>query len=397
MTTNSSISHDLLAWYRRHARRLPWRVGPAQRANGVRPDPYRVWLSEVMLQQTTVQAVKPYFENFVARWPSVDALAAAPRDDVMKAWAGLGYYARARNLKACAETISQRHSGVFPNRAADLKLLPGIGDYTASAIQAIAFDEPAAVVDGNIERVITRLFAIDTPLPAAKGLIREHQASLTPSENAGDYAQAMMDLGATICTPVRPACALCPVSVQCIGRARGNPEAFPVKAPKADRPTRFGAAFVAQRGDGAILLRLRPDKGLLGGMSEVPGSAWTSSKRSASGPAGAPVHASWRRLPNKVIHVFTHFRLELTVFHATTDRSLAAPPGCWWAPAGTIPHEALPSVMKKVIEAAAPGATRRHPPGEPSHDHDSPPRVRSRQRAHPLGPGRSLPETDTGR
>jgi A/G-specific adenine glycosylase len=356
-----SIESRLLAWYDRHARKLPWRVGPKERARGATPDPYRVWLSEVMLQQTTVTAVKPYFERFMWRWPTVDALAAAPRDEVMKAWAGLGYYARARNLKACAETVRDRHDGAFPSNAAELKTLPGIGDYTAAAIAAIAFDEPAAVVDGNIERVIARLFAIVAPFPAAKKIIRDHQAELTPTRRAGDYAQAMMDLGAAICTPKRPACVLCPLSESCIARAEGNPEAYPMKAERADRPTRRGAAFVAVRADGAVLLRRRPSSGLLGGMVEVPGSKWSSRVDGAIGLTDAPFPALWTPLNTPVVHVFTHFRLELTVYRAAVDTAVATPRGHWWALAETLPEEALPSLMKKAIEAAVPGASRRRP------------------------------------
>ena len=356
-----SISTDLLAWYDRHARRLPWRVGPRERAGGAAPDPYRVWLSEVMLQQTTVAAVKPYFERFVSTWPTVGALAASPRDNVMKAWAGLGYYSRARNLHACAQVVASEHDGRFPRSAAALKTLPGIGDYTAAAIAAIAFDQPAAVVDGNIERVIARLFAIETPMPAGKKDIRARQASLTPQERAGDYAQAMMDLGAAICTPKAPACALCPLTEGCLARARGEQECFPVKAVKAPRPTRFGAAFVAVRSDGAVLLRQRPDKGLLGGMSEVPGTDWTSAPPEQP-LAGAPFAADWRAVSAPVVHVFTHFRLELTVYRAIVDGAPSR--DHWWAPPEALPGEALPSVMKKVVEAAVPGATKRKATGK---------------------------------
>ncbi len=354
-----TIAPALLAWYDRHARKLPWRVGPQQRARGVKPDPYRVWLSEIMLQQTTVTAVKPYFDAFLRRWPDVAALAGAPREVVMKAWAGLGYYARARNLHACATAVARDHGGRFPETAAGLKALPGIGDYTAAAVAAIAFDEPVAVVDGNIERVIARLLAIDTPLPAAKKAIRTRQQALTPERRAGDYAQALMDLGAAICTPTKPACALCPLNATCVAHARGEEEAYPVRGEKSMRPTRYGAAYVAVRADGAVLLRQRPDKGLLGGMAEVPGTEWT---RDAGGPkpsAHAPIAADWHRLPGTVIHVFTHFRLELNVYCAAAPAMEQAPPGCWWAPAETLAGEALPSVMKKVIEAALPGATRR--------------------------------------
>ena len=355
----ATIAPALLAWYDRHARRLPWRVGPADRAVGVVPDPYRVWLSEVMLQQTTVAAVKSYFEAFTARWPTVADLAAAPREEVMKAWAGLGYYARARNLHACAIAVATGHGGRFPETAEGLRDLPGIGDYTAAAIAAIAFDESAPVVDGNVERVIARLFAIDTPLPEAKKAIRARQADLTPRARAGDYAQAMMDLGAGICTPRRPACALCPVNDNCLAHARGEAERYPVKAAKATRPTRHGDAFVAIRPDGAVLLRTRTDDGLLGGMSEVPGSAWTPEPMAERSSLSPPFAADWQRSPAPVVHVFTHFRLELIVYCARLATMEEAPPGCWWSPPDALPGEALPSVMRKAIEAALPGATRR--------------------------------------
>ncbi len=353
------ISRSLLAWYDRHARKLPWRVGPRDRARGIKPDPYRVWLSEVMLQQTTVTAVKPYFDAFVVAWPTVEALAAASREAVMKAWAGLGYYARARNLHACAEAVVREHGGRFPETADGLRALPGIGAYTAAAIAAIAFDEPAPVVDGNIERVIARLFAIDAPLPEAKGAIRDTQARLTPASRAGDYAQAMMDLGAAICTPKRPSCILCPVAGSCLARARGEAERYPLRAAKAERPTRYGTAYVAVRHDGAVLLRRRPERGLLGGMAEVPGSEWSSHHNQMAALANAPIEAGWRRVEGAVVHVFTHFRLELDVYCAGIDRRDTAPAGCWWAAAETLPGEALPSVMRKAIEAALPGATRR--------------------------------------
>ncbi|MEP2120866.1 MAG: A/G-specific adenine glycosylase [Bauldia litoralis] len=351
-----SIPTDLLAWYDRHARSLPWRVGPKERARGIRPDPYRVWLSEIMLQQTTVAAVKPYFDTFTALWPDVTALAASPRDDVMKAWAGLGYYSRARNLHACAGIVARDHNGRFPATVAGLKALPGIGDYTAAAIAAIAHDEPAPVVDGNIERVIARLFAIETPMPQGKKDIRARQADLTPRQRAGDYAQAMMDLGAAICTPRQPACVLCPLAGACIARARGEQERFPVKTPKADRPTRLGAAFVAVRGDGAVLLRQRPDRGLLGGMSEPPGTDWTGEQLVAPVDS-APFAVGWQAMPAPVVHVFTHFRLELAVYRATGIDD-AAPANHWWSPPDALPGEALPSVMKKAIESAIPGATK---------------------------------------
>jgi A/G-specific adenine glycosylase len=349
------LAPALLGWYDRHARKLPWRVSPKDRARGVRPDPYRVWLSEVMLQQTGVTTVKPYFDDFVSRWPTVEALAAASRDDVLKAWAGLGYYARARNLKACAETVARDHGGIFPDTSAGLRALPGIGDYTAAAIAAIAFDEPAAVVDANVERVIARLFAIATPLPAAKKIIRERQAELTPQQRAGDYAQAMMDLGASLCTPKKPACSLCPIAEPCAARAEGRQEDYPVRGTKVERPTRRGAAFVAVRDDGAVLLRTRADTGLLGGMTEVPNSTWG---QDAGTEADAPFPAPWR-LAGSVVHVFTHFRLELNVYCAEAVVLDDMPEGCWWSAADALPAEALPSVMKKAIEAALPGATRK--------------------------------------
>jgi A/G-specific adenine glycosylase len=347
----------LLAWYDRHARVLPWRVAPGDRAQGVVPDPYRVWLSEVMLQQTTVAAVKPYFDRFLAAWPTVTALAKAPRDEVMKAWAGLGYYARARNLKACAEVVARDLGGQFPETLEGLKALPGIGDYTAAAIAAIAFDVPAAVVDGNIERVIARLDAIETPLPAAKAEIRRRQAELTPEHRAGDYAQAMMDLGAAICTPKRPACVLCPLASDCVARQQGRQEEFPRRAVKAERPTRYGFAYVAQRADGAVLLRRRADAGLLGGMSEVPGSQWSEAPEGEPQP---PFPAAWQKAPATVVHVFTHFRLELTVFGAAVVGEHPGVDDGWWSPPAALPGEALPSVMRKAIEAAFPGATKRN-------------------------------------
>ncbi|MCB1500653.1 MAG: A/G-specific adenine glycosylase [Bauldia sp.] len=354
-----AIAPALLAWYDRHARRLPWRVGPEDRAVGVLADPYRVWLSEVMLQQTTVAAVKAYFDAFTAAWPTVADLAAAPREDVLKAWAGLGYYARARNLHACAEAVVRDHGGRFPESSEALRALPGIGDYTAAAIAAIAFDEPAAVVDGNVERVLARLFAIETPLPDAKKTIRALQAKLTPPVRAGDYAQAMMDLGAGICTPKRPACALCPLNDVCRAHAAGSEERYPIKTPKAERPTRYGDAFVAVRSDGAVLLRARADDGLLGGMTEVPGSEWTSRRRPLDASVDSPIQADWQPAAGPVVHVFTHFRLELNVYCGRITAMEQPPPGHWWSTPDALPGEALPSVMKKVVEAALPGATRK--------------------------------------
>jgi len=348
----------LLAWYDVHHRELPWRVSPREHASGVRPDPYRIWLSEVMLQQTTVEAVKSYFRAFVEKWPDVEALAAAPTEDVMKAWAGLGYYSRARNLKACADLVAAR-GGQFPDTEAGLRDLPGIGAYTSAAITAIAFDRPAAVVDGNVERVISRLFSITTPLSEAKAEIRAHVEAMVPAARPGDFAQAMMDLGATICTPRRPRCMLCPLRESCSAVVSGDPENFPVRLPKADKPQRRGAAFVAMREDGAILLRKRPEKGLLGGMTEVPTTAWTARVDGATTQAAAPFPGDWRRA-GTITHVFTHFALELEVFHAHIKGD--APAGHFWSHAQEISGEALPTVMKKAIEAAIPGATKKQRP-----------------------------------
>ncbi|MGX9146286.1 A/G-specific adenine glycosylase [Mesorhizobium sp. 128a] len=365
--TRKAASHDsskaasgdidlrLLGWYDAHHRELPWRITPRAAVGGVLPDPYRIWLSEVMLQQTTVEAVKSYFRAFVEKWPDVVALAAAPTEDVMKAWAGLGYYSRARNLKACADLVAGQ-GGRFPDNETGLRELPGIGAYTAAAIAAIAFDRPAAVVDGNVERVISRLYSIATPLSEAKPEIRALVERLVPQTRPGDFAQAMMDLGATICTPKRPRCILCPLREDCSAILSGDPERFPVRLPKADKPLRRGAAFVAERGDGAILLRKRPDKGLLGGMTEVPTTGWTARIDGATTADAAPFPVDWRRA-GKIAHVFTHFALELEVFHAHIGSD--APDGYFWSLAHDISGEALPTVMKKVIEAAIPGATKK--------------------------------------
>lgn len=342
----------LLAWYDAHHRDLPWRVPPGRIARGERPDPYSVWLSEIMLQQTTVEAVKPYFARFLARWPSVEALAGAEVDDVMKAWAGLGYYSRARNLKACAEAVAAAHGGRFPDSEAALRALPGIGAYTAAAVAAIAFGRPAAVVDGNVERVVSRLHAISTPLPAAKSEIRAHVEAMLPPDRPGDFAQAMMDLGATLCSPKRPKCMLCPVNEDCAALGEGEPERYPVKAPRKEKPLRRGAAFIALRGDGAVLLRKRAGSGLLAGMAEPPTSAWTARADGGTGPEAAPFPADWRPA-GTIAHVFTHFELRLDIWRAEVS-GLAALPGWWWSPPADLDGEALPTVMKKAIAAALP-------------------------------------------
>ncbi|MCO5144655.1 MAG: A/G-specific adenine glycosylase [Aquamicrobium sp.] len=346
------VAARLLAWYDAHHRDLPWRMPPGRIARGERPDPYRVWLSEIMLQQTTVEAVKPYFARFVARWPSVEALAGAEADDVMKAWAGLGYYSRARNLKACAETVAAAYGGRFPDSEATLRALPGIGAYTAAAVAAIAFGRPAAVVDGNVERVVSRLRAISTPLPAAKSEIRAHVEAMLPPDRPGDFAQAMMDLGATLCSPKRPKCMLCPVNEDCAALGEGEPECYPVKAPKKEKPLRRGAAFIALRGDGAVLLRKRAGSGLLAGMAEPPTSAWTARQDGGTGPEAAPFPADWRPA-GTIAHVFTHFELRLDIWRAEVS-GLAAPQDWWWSSPAALDGEALPTVMKKAIAAALP-------------------------------------------
>jgi len=337
----------LLQWYDRHRRVLPWRA-----ARGERADPYRVWLSEIMLQQTTVKAVAPYYARFLARFPTVAALAAAPLDDVLKLWAGLGYYARARNLHACAKAVVEQHGGEFPGTEQALRTLPGIGAYTAAAIAAIAFDRRASPVDGNIERVIARLFAVEEALPGAKPCIRALAEQLTPQRRAGDFAQAMMDLGATICTPKKPACVLCPWMGECAARTRGDQESFPRKADKKTGALRRGAAFVALRVDGFILTRPRPEKGLLGGMTEVPTTQWTHDFDDAAALCGAPLKAKWRRLPGVVTHVFTHFPLELAVYRADVPAARKAPAGMRWTSLTDLPGEALPNVMRKVVSHA---------------------------------------------
>jgi A/G-specific adenine glycosylase len=375
---------------------LPWRAPLGQRA-----DPYAVWLSEIMLQQTTVTAVVPYFLAFLARWPSVENLADAPIEEIMRQWAGLGYYSRARNLHACAREIVTRHGGVFPNSEESLRALPGIGPYTAAAIAAIAFGRFAVVVDGNVERVVARLFAIEVPLPAAKVPIRRRAAGLTPFERPGDYAQAMMDLGATICTPRNPLCALCPAAGHCAGFASGAPGSFPRKAKKPERPVRRGAAVYLRRADKMVLLRRRPPEGLLGGMTEFPGTDWTVPLRMSQAPRdGSPAPAEAKsfaavmamldpsitaliaegaaptpaRVPGEtgsknaagargtagpgsreldlgIEHGFTHFRLELEIYIVEIGAGVAAPPGYRWVAEAELDHEALPSVMRKALKA----------------------------------------------
>jgi A/G-specific adenine glycosylase len=336
----------LLGWYDRHARRLPWRALPGERA-----DPYRVWLSEIMLQQTTVVAVAPYFRDFLARWPTVDDLAAADLDAVLHAWQGLGYYARARNLHKCARVVSAEFKGRLPETEAELLRLPGIGPYTAAAIAAIAFGRKATVMDGNVERVVARLFAITDPLPGAKPELRRLAASLTPDDRAGDYAQAIMDLGATICLPRRPKCLLCPWIGACRAKRQGIVDSLPAKSAKAPRPKRHGIVFWTVRRDGAVLLRRRPEDGLLGGMIEVPSTEWRGEPWTLDEAASAaPVPAAWRPLDGIVRHGFTHFELELSLVVGRV-RNGAARAGLW-CPVDRLSEHALPTVMKKVVRHA---------------------------------------------
>ncbi|MCR9089278.1 MAG: A/G-specific adenine glycosylase [Rhodobacteraceae bacterium] len=343
-------AEDLLDWYDAHARDLPWRVPPAARKAGARPDPYRVWLSEIMLQQTTVAAVRPYFERFTTRWKTVESLAQAEDSDLMAAWAGLGYYARARNLMKCARVIATEHNGIFPGTEDALRALPGIGPYTAGAIAAIVFDRPAVVVDGNVERVMARLYDIETPLPDAKPELTALAAGLTPQHRPGDYAQAVMDLGATICTPRNPACGLCPWRAACRGRLTGDPVRLPRKRRKPAKPIRHGVVYLARRADGGWLLETRPESGLLGGMLGWPGTDWTDG---AAPEAAPPLAADWHALPGEVRHTFTHFHLRLALRVAHVSMDAALPIGKVIAAAAFDPAD-LPTVMRKAHDLARP-------------------------------------------
>ncbi|KAF0675485.1 A/G-specific adenine glycosylase [Profundibacterium mesophilum] len=348
----------LLHWYDAHARQMPWRVGPAARATGQRPDPYRVWLSEVMLQQTTVAAVRGYFERFTALWPDVLALAAAPDAQVMGEWAGLGYYARARNLLKCARAVRDLHGGRFPADHDALLALPGIGRYTAASLGAIAFDLPLTVVDGNVERVMARLFAVEQPLPGAKPALTDRAAALTPKLRPGDHAQAVMDLGATICTPRRPACGICPLMDLCMARAEGRAAELPRKLAKKPKPVREGVIFVGRRADGAWLLEERPPSGLLGGMLGWPGSDWLPAGEGGadappSVPPVPPVAADWRMLDAGLRHTFTHFHLHLCVQIARLPQGSLPTRGRFLEP-GAFRRSDLPTVMRKAHDLALP-------------------------------------------
>ena len=335
-----AVAENLLAWYDKHRRRLPWRAEP-----GAPPtDPYFVWLSEVMLQQTTVAAVKPYFERFTTRWPTVADLAAAEEADVMAAWAGLGYYVRARNLIACARAVSRDHGGRFPDNESELRTLPGIGDYSAAAVAAIAFGRRAVVVDANVERVVSRLFAFSDPLPQARARLRALVENITPDERSGDFAQAMMDLGSGICSVRSPQCLICPLGNGCAARLSGTPQSFPVKTAKRAKPQRRGTAYWIER-DGQVWLIRRPAKGLLGGMRALPSGPWSDAD---PGLADAPTTADWRDA-GTVAHVFTHFALDLRVMTATLAHDDKG--GEWW-PIARIEEAGLPTLFARAAARA---------------------------------------------
>lgn len=348
------FSAALLTHYEAHARALPWRVGPLARRTGARPDPYHVWLSEIMLQQTTVAAVRAYFDRFTSRWPTVRDLAAADEQDVMAAWAGLGYYARARNLIACARQVAFERQGRFPDNEADLLTLPGIGAYSAAAISAIAFDRHAVVIDANVERVVSRIFAIKEMLPPAKKTIREHAAKLTPARDSGDFAQAMMDLGATICTARNPDCLACPVAGFCKGKAEGDPQIYPVKAPKKARPERTGRAFWIEQG-GMVWLVRREGKGMLGGLRGLPDDRWSARQ---DGDGSPPFAGKWRILNETVRHVFTHFALTLELavydgvnFDMVLNENLSRQGEFW--PIADLEQAGLPTLFVKAARLVA--------------------------------------------
>jgi A/G-specific adenine glycosylase len=346
--STATIPDLLLGWYDVHHRSLPWRAPPGAPP----PDPYRVWLSEVMLQQTTTAAVAPYFAKFLARWPTVAALAEAEEGEVMAAWAGLGYYARARNLIACAKAVAAS-GGAFPATEAELRKLPGLGAYTAAAIAAIAFGERAAVVDANVERVVTRLFAINTPLPQARPAILAEVERLTPAARPGDFAQAMMDLGATICTPRAPRCLLCPLAAHCAGREAG-PEQFPLKAPKAAKPQRRGRAFWIER-EGQVWLIRRAGKGMLGGMRALPDDGWSARN---DGQGDLPLAGNWTAA-GSVRHGFTHFDLDLQlmVYSPGDFTTLPGESGEWWE-IGRLDEAGLPTLFAKAARLATAGSDR---------------------------------------
>lgn len=347
-----SIARPLLGWYDKNRRSLPWRAEP-----GHKTPPYQVWLSEIMLQQTTVAAVIPYFQKFVTRWPSVEALATAGLNDVLAAWAGLGYYSRARNLHKCARYLVDEKGGIFPRQLAELRGLPGIGPYTAAAIAAIAYDQPANVVDGNVERVMARLFAVKTPLPKAKPELAALAGQFVPQKRCGDYAQALMDLGATVCTPQSPACESCPLARRCAARKAGLEKTLPARTKAKVRPVKQALVFVLEDDKGRLWLRRRAESGLLGGMLEFPSTPWTitapgplSEELKLLGVKNLPGVAHWAPHGPPIKHVFTHFELGLTLIRAKAKAGAKLPPGLWLNPSEAA-KDALPSVMMKVLRA----------------------------------------------
>jgi A/G-specific adenine glycosylase len=335
-----TVADRTLAWFDANRRALPWRA-----AAGVRPDPYHVWLSEILLQQTTTAGAAPYYEKFLHRWPDVAALAAAPLEDVMSAFAGLGYYSRARNLHACAKAVAAA-GGRFPSDEAALRALPGVGPYTAAAIAAIAFEQAATPVDGNIARIVSRLAGFVAPIGENRAAIAAYAQSLTPARRAGDFAQALMDIGATLCRPRNPACLACPLRPDCRAAASGDPEAFPGRPVKKPRPKKVGAAFFAERPNGAFLARRRPPKGLLGATMELPGGPWRVGEIDAVAPEGEPFAAPWRRLPGCVEHVFTHFTLRLALFCAHAS-SATPPEGMMFIAPDEIDEAGFSGLMRK--------------------------------------------------
>ncbi|MFT4320692.1 A/G-specific adenine glycosylase [Bartonella bacilliformis] len=347
------ISSRLLSWYDQNHRHLPWRITPKEQMKGIHPDPYQVWLSEIMLQQTTVKTVKPYFKKFLKLWPDLLSLSQASQDDIMKAWAGLGYYSRARNLKNCADHLMRNYGGQFPQSMKILRTLPGIGDYTAAAIAAIAFNQPVSVVDGNIERIITRLFAITAMLPKAKSEIKEKIQEIIAINRPGDFAQAMMDLGAIICRPRNPSCLLCPLQNSCQATKMQTVEHFPVKPPKKDRLFKTGTAFIVINKDKKIYLEKRKTQTLLNGMTQIPN---TIGFKNENALLHAPFAADWQ-FKGQITHVFTHFSLKLDIYYIDNICEINLKNG-WWCDIQHLTKEALPTVMKKAISVAIPNLFR---------------------------------------
>ena len=342
------LRSELLGWYDEAGRTLPWRIRPEDRESGAEADPYKIWLSEIMCQQTSVTAAGPYWHKFLKKWPQVTTLASAPRDDVLSAWAGLGYYARARNLHACANIIANKHNGVFPRGEENLLKLPGIGPYTAAAIASICWDEATNVVDGNVERVIARMFRVEEALPKSRRQIKTLAGEVADPIRPGDYGQALMDLGSQVCKPKNPKCGACPWRFACKAYAGDCAQNYPVKGNKKARPVRYGAVFYLEN-SGKTLLRRRPDKGLLGGMMELPGTEWTAKKRPIDSLIKqAPEQRNWRKIEPDISHVFTHFALTLAVFTAEGGDTLTG----IWADLGSLDDYALPSLMRKAIAAA---------------------------------------------